>query len=669
MRVTNQMFYTNMQYNYRNSMTGLYQADKQLSSGLKIQYGYEDSATFVDTMRLDYNITTLDQVQKSSSKAQTFADNSDKVLTQVSDIFATFKTKLIQAANSGVNKTTNMEAIANDLKALKESMTAQVNTSINGQFLFSGTAMSKKPIDINGNYHGNDQVVSSVTGSKVQLPYNISGYDLFLGRDGDYNKIMETNVQLTNQLEQEKKEFINENSTVRELVGDYDGNTVFYIQGRKPSGESFRNKFEITPDSKMSNVLQSIGEQFGNTSDNELVNVSMNKDGQIIIKDNKVGNSLLDFSLVAATDRAAGVGASGNADNNNPGTIAGNVKFTEFTKSGLKDETGAELDPFNYDRAQFDKSGKHIIGNVSQIVQKTNLLATNSTKLSEVAGSSLEGQTFTLQIKDISGTDVTTTINLEPFTPAPPATPTSGSTFSVGGNTYNIYDGEGNFTPANDVTYKQLNDIISMVSSDILPASVTSTTDYDNAIVRAKDVVDVNLDYRGRISLTDRYNSASQIEVSLYNNNSGTFATSPATADPSLLTFSSNNALTMDEPYVDIFKDLDQIISAVRNEINEADPNSSEPRNPGIEAGLKRLDHLSDHVAKRHSQIGSMSNALKSASERAELLTVNIKTIQSEVIDTDYGEAYMRLTKYSMSYQAILQATAKINSLSLLNYM
>ena len=72
---------------------------------------------------------------------------------------------------------------------------------------------------------------------------------------------------------------------------------------------------------------------------------------------------------------------------------------------------------------------------------------------------------------------------------------------------------------------------------------------------------------------------------------------------------------------------------------------------------------------KKHTKIGSYSNALQSANERADFLNINIKTIRSKVADTDIGEAYMKFTKLSNSYQATLSTIAKINAMSLLNYM
>ncbi len=54
---------------------------------------------------------------------------------------------------------------------------------------------------------------------------------------------------------------------------------------------------------------------------------------------------------------------------------------------------------------------------------------------------------------------------------------------------------------------------------------------------------------------------------------------------------------------------------------------------------------------------------------RAELLSVNVQTIRSEIADVDFGKAYMDFTQLTNSYQATLSTIAKVNSMSLLNYI
>ncbi len=656
MRITNQMMFSSSQYDYSKTMQNLYKIDRSISSGTKIQQGYEDAMIYDNTMRLDYDLTTLKQVKLTSQKAQTFANNSDKAMNQMTDILTDVKTKLIKASNSGANSTTSMEAIANDLKGFKNELMNIANTSINGQFLFSGSATDKKPISLDGEYNGNDKQMKAVIGSRVKLPFNVTGSELFMGMDRDYNKIVQTNVQLTNQLNTTQTEYINESSTVKELVGDYEGDSVFYIQGRKPNGDTFTSRFSMTPDSTMEDLLDKIGNEYGNDGINDVVDVSMNTSGQIVIKDNQKGNNELDFFMVAATDPFAAVGDVGAAKVDSLDDFklpaAQDLKITSFIQG---DRSNFDNDAIISDNVKFLKKGNSVTGSTSQVVKGTNRFATDSTKLSEVAGGPLDMQKFTITGKDKNGLDFEVTLNLG-----------NVSTVTIDATDYQIPDNQGNPTKADDLTYRQLNDIVAMAVSNTKPDS-NSVADYNEAVSNSRRGVSVELDYRGRMKVTDMVNPSSKIELSIYGEHAGKFADTQT--EGSLLSFSQNNAITIDEPYVDIFKDLDRMINAVENSIYQADSSSLDPRNPGIEAALARLDHISDHVSKSHTAIGSFSNALKSAEERSELLSLNIKSIQSTIIDIDIGESYLKLNQLAMNYQAILQATSKINSLSLVNYM
>jgi flagellar hook-associated protein 3 FlgL len=766
-------------------MKTLYDINTQLSSGMKIQNSYEDSGTFVDAMRLNYEVATLEQVKESSSKAQTYANNTDKTLNQFTDALDQFKTKLIQAS-SGTHSTTSLDALANELEALKRHMISLGNTSINGQYLFSGSAVTKKPLDDLGNYQGNDESVEAIIGSGVKLPYNINGKDLFLGTDSDYNKVISTNVKMLNQTllhpkvmqgldSNPKEEYLSESNTIRDMVGDSDADAlndpkpVFYLSGRNSDGETIKTKFDMSSSSKISDLLEKIGNEFGNTSTNQVVEVSMNAHGQIEVKDLKKGNSLLQMHLFAAVDRNA-TNLAGSADQSSIDDLLAqnNVDIIEFIKSDfksvntastissrediyspgtfyvgfpMKDSDGnyvkedtvlstfmpnidhinvngdittitstntvqdlmtkitneyggtarledgqiivestagalsfsiiaedssnnpvsafATSDAMNFERRGFSKDGNQLSGNISQIIKGTNEYATSSTKIFNVTGQDLDTTSLTLDYKDVFGNSNSATINFLD----------SGSTFSVNGNTYNIFDSSGVITKADDVTYQQINDIVSMLVSNKLPTdSDTSGTidfsEYNSAITDAKAVVEVGLDYKGRLEIKDKQNSQTSIEFAMYDSKSNDYS-----ATPSTLNFMANDLITIEEPKIDFYKDLDQMIEAVRNGTFRMDSQGSDPRNIGMQNSIQRLDHLLDHVTKEHTKIGSYSNALSQASDRAQLLSINVQTVRSEVIDVDMGEAYMKFQQLSNSYQAMLSTVAKINSMSLLNYM
>ncbi|MDD3342496.1 MAG: flagellin [Sulfurospirillaceae bacterium] len=875
MRITNSLFYTTSSYEQQKAMKSIYDINEQMSTKQKIQNSYEDSGVYVDTMRLNYEIATLEQSKETSSKAQTFAQNTDSTMNQFSSALEQFKTKLLQASNAS-NSSTSLGALADELEALKNHMVGLGNTSINGQFLFSGSSLLQKPLDAYGNYNGNSDSLTAVIGSGVELPYNIDGQSLFLGRDNDYHRTVSTNVSMYNQSKlnpstmvedndnlTSEKIYLAETDSIRDLVGDTntsstdDPKAVFYLSGRTNDGTTFSNIIELNTSSKVSDLMESIGVAYGNSASNKVVDVSMNAHGQIEVKDLKQGNQLLEMNIFGAIDRNALSGESGDAkqimniDNlllhpnvdiiafnksnfetslsspdltmyatptdtigqfslsfptdTNTSTITTTTQLvglfpsdvdhldfgaTSFAIAGktvqdlmdaidteyfggvptatLNNNTietpnstiriepknasnvlahGDELpDAINYARRGFSKDGNELQGNISQIVKNTNQYATSSTKLVDVAGvESLNGKQLVLNYTDTNGIERTGTLNFD----------IANTTFSVDldgdGNTtgtnetFSIYNAQGDplnlNTTADKMTYQQLNDLISMATSGNLPKEGVSTAaqtainsaiafgvagdttnlaaqtaiaktgistetasyiqkaidagilrdnptstpevvakatiDYNNAIGNAnlaeynhyvsvaKNNVDVSLDYKGQLQIIDKNKSKSNIEFSMCDKSATDFTGIGSTA----LSFMANDSVTITNPSIDFFKDLDSMIEAVRSGNFRMDSKSDDPRNIGIQNSLNQIDHILDHVTKVQTKIGAYSNALTNANDRATYLSLNVQTVRSSVIDVDIAEAYLQFNQMSISYQAMLSTISKINSMTLLNYM
>ncbi len=645
MRITDSLLYSNTNSNYQRSMKDLYDVNNQIASGSKIQNSYEDSSIYVDTMRLNNEISTLDQVKEGTSKAQSFADNTDSTLNQMDDALIQFKTKLIQAANT-TNSSTSLNAIANDLQAEADHLKSIANTSIDGQFLFSGSALDEKPISNDGTYNGNGENMTTLIGSNSSLPYNIDGESLFLGEDSEYSKAVSTNIKLKSS--DNESGILQTDSTIEDLISSNGGGNAgastayFYIQGKNSDGSAFKNKIGISSSDSVENLLNGIKNSY---SPSDSVSVNLNDYGQIEIKDKNSGRKSLDFSMVGSYD--------------NVNDIDNLTNVVSFVGSNFTQSPDASSEELSFDRNYFAVDGNMLSSNVSQIDNSTNSYATDETKLVDASGkTSLDGEKLYLRLDNINGTTQNNVqIDLN----------SSGSTFSLDGGTtnYNIYDANGNPVDANKMTYGQLNDVISMVVSNNIPATTNSKDDYDSAVVDAKYSVDVSLDYKGRLQIEDKLNSSTNIKFSMYDSSSDDFSSN----DGNSLSFMSNNAITTDEPNIDFFKDLDDIIQSVREGKFSMDSSSGDPRNLGIENSIAKIDHISDHVTKQHTKIGSYSNALKSANERADFLSLNTTSIKSKVADVDLGEAYTEFTQLSNSYQAMLSTIAKINSMSLLNYM
>lgn len=659
MRVTNTLFYSTSVTEHQSAMKKLYDIDKQIASAMKIQNSFEDSGVYVDTMRLNYEIATLEQGIESSSKAQKFAQNTDSTLNQFSTSLEQFKTKLIQANNAS-NSTTSLNALADELEALKDHMIALGNTSINGQFLFSGSSLTQKPLTSDGTYEGNGESLTSIIGANVELPYNIDGESLFLGTDSDCHRIVSTNVKMYNETSTDAtKSYLKSTDTIEDMIGTTTNTpqTVFYLSGRKSDGDTFAQTITMDTTSPVSDLLESIGTAYGNTSTNKVVDVTMNNYGQIELKDLTTGNQLIEMNLFGAVDTTVATG-TGDALQSDIDDLAkhDNVKIIAFNKSNFSSSSATKIsDAMNYTRRGFEKEGNELSGNISQVVKSTNEYATASTKLLDVAGvSSLDTTNLTLNGTDKNGNAFDVTIDLS----------TSGSTFTInGGAPFDIFDATGVVTPAEDVTYQQLMDVVSMVTAGVEPAT-NSFADYKVALQDASSSVEVSLDYQGKMSIKDKISSQSAIEFSMYDSNAD-----QSSGTGVAFSFMANDSVAISNPTIDFFKNLDDMIYAVRNGIFSMDSTSSDPRNMGINNALSWIDHIADHVTKEHTKIGAYTNALTDANERAEYLSLNVKTVRSEIVDVDVAEAYLQFNQISNSYQAMLSTISKINSMSLLNYM
>ncbi|HEB9332222.1 TPA: flagellar hook-associated protein FlgL [Campylobacter coli] len=501
--------------------------------------------------------------------------------------------------------------------------------------------------------------------------------------------------------------------------------TTLYVQGTRPDGTSFKSAVLVKPEDTLEDVMENIGTLYGNTPNNKVVEVSMNDSGQIQITDLKQGNNKLDFHAVAFTPQADDRGeltgiidaakqegismeevtnrvmaaATANPSNgditnlNNPVTVTINnqnftidLKQTDFIKSKMTDTDGNAANGADYDNVYFEKNGNTVYGNVSQVIKGSNAYATESTKLSEVmAGDSLNGTTLNLKVNSKGGNTYDVSINLQTSTVSfpDPNDPTQTISFPIM-HTDPATGNSGVVTGSNDITYGQINDIIGMFAADKIPtASINPTNgkvtaaDYQNIQQLMKDsnaTVDVSMDYKGRISVTDKLSSGTNIEISLSDSQSGHFPTPPFTTTSTVqngpnFNFSANNSLTIDEPNVDIIKDLDLMIDAVLSGNMRADSESEDPRNTGMQGALERLDHLADHVSKLNTTMGAYHNTIDGVNTRATFLSVNVQSIKSNVIDVDYGEAMMNLMQTQLAYQASLKASTTISQLSLLNYM
>lgn len=783
MRITQQLMARTNMVNYQTNAERIYNLNAKISSKTKISQPYENTGIYVDATRLDYELEVLSQIRSGTQKASEFAKNSDNSLNSFVETLTTFKTKLIQAANQGAHSETSRIAIANDLKALRNQLVNISNTAINGQFLFSGTAIDTKPISNDGSYNGNGKLIQVVSGTNQTIPYNVDGKELFLGRDNDYSKIVTTNITLYNEhqklLPSSTPTLLKSSDNIYKLIGgnyqtkalnnanplDYTKDfsaekvdkattqyqpTIFFMQGQKPTGESFSTKFELTPDSSVQDMLDRIGQALGNdpATGNKVVDVSLNEQSQIVVKNLKAGNEMLNFSIFGltaqknvgdtqndVTTRTDQIRGLTSLDNINAMVAGGNVHLTSlisspgYNKIQNNQNFIDKSNTLDYDKVFFNKSARTLTSNVSQIVRADNSFANDGTTLAAVAGlnagqSLANADDLMLQIRsrngdnyvaviDFNGTQANgqsyPTLSLYTHPMQQGQAPLTQMNFyktqwnagiKAGSTTEQIGD-EPRLISTDELTFRNIEDMVQIIASDhattknaqgaltgwgnLLPQgnpptqvqmNTAAKTAWDNnfspALRLSSQQVSANMNERGQMVIKDNISSVTDIEVAIYQKHNQDYPTGTninAPSNGSVLSFMRNDAVMIDRPSVNIFPDLDEIIQAVEDGSFFGNPDGTNHRTSGVQGALTRIDHIMDHVNKEHAIIGARSNLITATNNRAELLTLNVSEVKSNVIDTDYGEVLLELQQRMLSYQAMLSSTAKISQLSLLNYM
>ena len=243
-------------------------------------------------------------------------------------------------------------------------------------------------------------------------------------------------------------------------------------------------------------------------------------------------------------------------------------------------------------------------------------------------------------------------------------------------------------TKADDMTYRQLMDAIGIALnySNQDSQAYLAAARFENGVptqegkrafeslLQAKQgKIEVNLTSQGRIQISDEMRSISRMKFMIYNAKSNDFSEDALHNHTTFLSFNANNALTIDQPDINFFDGLDEMIKAVRNGIYRPDMYGDnyvpDMRNIGIQNSIELFGHFSNHIEKMIAQNGAHGRSFENALRRNEVLKVQIASIKNDNIGTDMAQTYNHFSNLTTNYNAILASTSRINQMSLVNYL
>lgn len=154
------------------------EVQRQVASGKRLQQVSDSPAEAVTSLDHRARLHRSEQLGRNAEVATRWLNESDRALSTVVDRLNAARTALVQAT-SGANDATSRLALANQIRALRESLLETANTSIGGRPIFAGTSASPAAFAPDGTYQGDAGAVSLPISAGVTMTVAATGPDVF----------------------------------------------------------------------------------------------------------------------------------------------------------------------------------------------------------------------------------------------------------------------------------------------------------------------------------------------------------------------------------------------------------------------------------------------------------------------------------------------------------
>ena len=191
MRVTSSMMVTGTLRDLSIGLRSLQHTQTQLTTGRQLVRASDDPSAASAAMGLRQQMNRSVQRSRSLTDAQGWLDTADATMSNGLDRLSRTKEIAVRAASSGGLSDPNArQAMAIEVKAIRDDLLALANTKYNGRSLFNGTAAGAS-YDANGLYLGNSASVIRDVAPQTNLQVNSTGPQIFGTQGGPVGNMFE----------------------------------------------------------------------------------------------------------------------------------------------------------------------------------------------------------------------------------------------------------------------------------------------------------------------------------------------------------------------------------------------------------------------------------------------------------------------------------------------
>ncbi len=179
-RISQSMMSSMFLKDMHSSLNRLMDVEKQMSSQQLYSRPSDNPAEVARGMTVNTTIARNEQYKRNLDDAVTWLSNTETSLGQITDLISSIREQTIYAGDGALSQT-DREAIAQDIKAMRDELMQAANFNVGGQFLMGGLQTSKAPFLKNAEgdvlYQGDDNRIP------FEIEEGLTGYVSINGRD------------------------------------------------------------------------------------------------------------------------------------------------------------------------------------------------------------------------------------------------------------------------------------------------------------------------------------------------------------------------------------------------------------------------------------------------------------------------------------------------------
>lgn len=165
-----------------SSLKRLMDVEKQMSSQQLYSKSSDNPAEVARGMTVNTTICRNKQYQRNLDDAVTWLSNTDTSLGQVTDLISSIREQTIYAGDGSLSQV-DREAIAQDIRAMRDELMQAANFNVEGRFLLGGLQTSESPYFKNASgdilYRGDNNRISFEIEEGLTGSVSLNGRDIF----------------------------------------------------------------------------------------------------------------------------------------------------------------------------------------------------------------------------------------------------------------------------------------------------------------------------------------------------------------------------------------------------------------------------------------------------------------------------------------------------------